>query len=205
MIRLSRFRLLSFLPPTIVLAIVGGCASNLANIALRKQEQASRLRIETLERQHAADAATITAYQTANGSLQTLPQGQLDQLFTTHGLSLKRLTGGYDADPKTPGDDALKIYAVPTDDQNQPIKALGEFKVEAFVIGQDDAPLEAWTFSQDQARQAWLGDVLLYEFVLECPFKAPPKQAKLRVNVTFTDALTHRQFQAQKAITIQPG
>lgn len=193
-------------PLTIALAIVSGCASKpmQANITLRKEQRSLNDRIDVLNRQHDADAASIAAYQKSNGSLQTLSQANLDQLFTTHGIKLNRLTGGIETDDAKVGDDALKIYFVPTDEQNQPLKAVGEVTVEAFG---DDAkqPLQQWKFTRQQVKAAWLGDALLYEFVLICPFEKHPSQAKLNVRVTFVDALTGRQFSADKSITIKPG
>src|SRR5690242_13566088 len=74
-----------------------GCGSpNTANIELRKQNQELHDKIDQLTRAHEADAATIRGLQNKAGAVPTLPQDRLDKLFTVHGLTLGRLTGGAD-------------------------------------------------------------------------------------------------------------
>ena len=180
------------------LALTGlmGCkAPNAANIQLRKQTQELRAKVDDLERRHAADAAQMRAIEARSGStLPTLTQEQLDKLFTVQGIQLGRLTGVDDQG-------VLKVYATPTDDIGQPLKAAGSFVVEAFDLAKKDKPLvDRWEFGLDQARQNWFGQALLYEYVLSCPLPSPPEHPDLTLKVSFTDALTGRTFEAQKVI-----
>src|SRR3954452_4154622 len=118
-----------------MLLICTSCSSpSTANIELRKEKQALQDQIAELNRVHQADQATIQGLQNQIGTLPTLPQNRLDQLFTVHGLELGRLTGGADLDPKKPGDEGIKVYATPTDDDGEPIKAAGTFVIEAFDL-----------------------------------------------------------------------
>src|SRR4051812_12066002 len=109
----------------------GGCIfgkPNQANIGLRKKLQQLEEQVTTLQAQRAADQQLIAAYQRANSSASSqpsLPPDRLAQLVTTRALKFGRLTGGRDSDPKTPGDEALKVYVVPIDEAGQPIKAAG--------------------------------------------------------------------------------
>src|SRR5262249_40029099 len=144
----------------------GGCSSPYpANTQLRKDNQALSEKVDDLARQNAGLTAQVAAAQSAN-SIPTLPEARLDQLFTVHGLSLGKLSGGY-----TPGldgpDQLLKVYAVPTDDDGEPIKAAGSFTVELLDLEQSgDQRLGWWEFSAAESRGRWYGHALLYTYVL---------------------------------------
>ena len=184
------------------LLAAAGCSSpSPANIQLRKDNQALTSQVQDLQRQNAGLTAQIAAAQSGN-SIPTLPESRLDQLFTVHGLTLGELTGGYT--PLLTGpDQMLKVYAVPTDDDGQPLKAAGSFVVDLRDITAADGPLIGhWEFPLDQARTLWFGRAMLYTYVLDCPWQTIPQHAGLLVNVTFTDALTGRRFTAHQNITV---
>jgi hypothetical protein len=187
-----------------VALLLNGCAKpSAANIDLRKQNQDLRAEVEQLKLGREGDLATIRSLQEAKGSLPTLPPERLDQLFTTHGLKLGRLSGGARTDPAATSDDALKIYVVPTDQTGDELKAAGSFVVEAFDLASSDSPrVGRWTFDVEAARKCWLGDALLYEYVLPCPLERRPAHGELTVRVMFTDALSQRTFEAQKVIHV---
>jgi len=205
---MERHRLFSILhlPSSIlVLFLLTGCAGpSKANIELRKQIQTLQSQIDQLNRQHAADAATIQSLQSRQGTSPTLPEPRLNQLFTVHGLELDRLTGGDDWDPSKPGDDGLKIYAIPTDDDGQKFKAAGSFVVEAFDLNlPKDQRIGRWTFDPTEARKDWVGHFMLYEYVLTCPWQTVPAHPDLTIKVSFTDLLTGRTFTAQKQVSVK--
>jgi hypothetical protein len=188
--------------------LVSGCTKpSGANIELRKQNQELNDRIAALEKSREADAATIRALEGRVGTVPTLPKDRLDRLFTVHGLSLGRLTGGMDEDPRKPGDEGIKVYAVPTDDGGDPLKAAGSFTIEAFDLANAQSPLVGkWTFDTSAARSAWNGAApLSYQYVLKAPWQqgGPPAHEELTVKVTFTDGLTGRQFDAQKVVRVK--
>ena len=191
-----------------LLLIAAGCSSpNAANIAVRKENQQLRDQVADLQRQHAADEAQIRALESHATTVPVLPHERLETLFTTHGLKFGRLTGGADLDPSRPGDEGIKVYVVPIDGTGQQIKAAGSFVVEAFDLGKSQPPRQVgrWEFPLDQAAKNWFGQALLYTYVLTCPWQAaPPQDADLTLRVTFTDALTQRQFTEQKQIRVNP-
>jgi len=173
-------------------AFLAGCSSapNQANIALRKENQKLSAQIADLQRRNACLEAQIRVVQASSAStVQSLPEDRLEQLFTTHGLSL--------------GDDGLRVYAVPVDGQGQPLKAAGTFRVELFDLDQASTRLGTWDFSLEQSRNDWLGSLWFYTYQLPCPWQKMPRHAKLLVHVTFTDALTGRVFTADKDITVK--
>ena len=196
---------------SVCLAVVSGgagCSSpNPANIKLRRDNQELADKVATLERQHAADIAQIRALESHATTVPVLPQERVETLFTAHGLKFGRLTGGADLDPNKPGDEAIKVYVVPIDGEGQQIKAAGSFSVDAFDLGKShaDRRIGHWEFPLDQAAKKWFGQAMLYTYVLTCPWQGtPPADAELTIRVTFTDALTQRQFTEQKQVKINP-
>jgi hypothetical protein len=114
------------------------------------------------------------------------------------------LTGGVNLNPKTPGDDAIRVDIVPIDEQGQSLKAAGSFVIEAFDLqAAGDTQVGKWTFDIQQARNAWLGEAFQYEYLLTCPLKVVPKHSDLTLRVTFTDALTGRKFSEQRQVRIK--
>ena len=137
----------------------------------------------------------IRSLQERNGSLPTLPHERLQRLFTTHDVTLGRLTGGADLDPAKPGHEGLKIYATPVDQTGDQLKAAGTFTVEAFDLVRDEgAKIGTWTFDAAASRAAWSSVLNRYNYVLTCPWQTPPQGADLHVVVTFVDGLTQGQF-----------
>ncbi|HEY7119925.1 MAG TPA: hypothetical protein VH475_25275 [Tepidisphaeraceae bacterium] len=210
--RLRSFALRSAAP--LLLVIPAGCgAPDAANITLRKENQNLRDQIETLGRAREADAATIRSLQAKVGTLPTLPEDRLDKLFTTHGLQLGRLTGGADLDATKPGDEGVKVYATPTDDEGQPFKAAGSFVIEAYDLAENPPQqIGKWSFDVDAAKKAWIGSFLARNYVFTLPWQQrPPRHDELTVKVTFHDELTGREFHDQKVVKVkippatQPG
>jgi hypothetical protein len=188
-----------------VVLLLAGCGGpNAAHIEVRKKNQDLRDELETLKRAREADAATIRGLQDRVGTIPTLPQERLAKLFTVHGLTLGRLTGGADLDRAKPGDEGLKVYATPTDQDGQPLKAAGSFVVEAFDLAANPPAIGKWTFDVDAARRAWNGALMSNQYVLPAPWQAPPAHEDVTVKVTFRDELTGREFTAQKAVKVQP-
>jgi hypothetical protein len=198
---------LSLAPAVVVLlaaALSSGCGSpNVASIKVRRENQELRTKVAELERREQAHLAQIRAMESKSTTVPSLPHERLETLFTTHGLRFGRLTGGADLDPKQPGDDGLKIYVVPTDGQGQPIKAAGSFVVEAFDLAKgENARVGRWEYPLDQAAKNWFGQAMLYTYVLPAPWQQQqrPEHGDLTIRVTFTDALTGRQFTEQKVV-----
>jgi hypothetical protein len=184
--------------------LLGGCGKpNAANIELRRLLQERDETIRQLETQQRADRATIAQLQAAGGApaIATLPREQLDLLFTTHGLSMSRLTGLARIDPKSPDPDGVKVYVVPTDQSGQPIKSAGRFVVEVFDLANVAENLVVRReFSVEESRKAWVGEAFQYTYVLNVPFGKLIAAKELTVRVTFTDELTQRQFTAQRVV-----
>jgi hypothetical protein len=190
----------------LILSLCGCGTPNAANIKLRKENQDLREQFARLERERDADRARIKSLEPSAGTLATLPNDRLEKLFTTHGVRIEKLTGGSRSRPELPADDVLKVYVVPTDADTDELKAAGSFAIKAYDLNEPGSPLlGTWEFDTDQARKSWYGSAMLYEYVFACPLKPSPKHEQITVHVTFTDALTQRQFEAQKVIHVSLG
>ena len=110
--------------------------------------------------------------------------------------------GGADLDAKSPGQDGLKVYVTPYDDDGDDFKAAGTITVEAFDLAVKDAALGRWSFTPAEAKALWNGQALQYEYILPCAWQTKPAHAELTVKVTFVDALTGRSFSEQKLVKI---
>ncbi len=188
-------------------SLAAGCGGvpNKANIELRKQNQQLNAQMDDLNRRHEADLATIRGLQAQATTVPVLPQDQLDQLFTVAGLKFGGLTGGYHPDMNQTGDTMLKVYVVPIDEQGDKLKAAGSFHIDLFDLSlKSDNRIGAWDFDLPTTRSDWNGSGLLYTYVLDCPWQTVPVNPKLTARIAFTDALTHRVFTVDKAITVQP-
>ncbi|HUB26279.1 MAG TPA: hypothetical protein VL992_12690 [Tepidisphaeraceae bacterium] len=195
-----------FVLATAIVAAATGCTSrpNQANIALRKQNQDLTAQVADLQRQNAALIAQEQATDAHAGSIvPQLPESRLQKLFTTAGLKIGSLTGGYNPGPSGP-DTELRVFVVPIDQDGQPIKMAGSFSVELFDLSEQDTRIGRWNFSLDEARNDWFGQAFLYTYVLDCPWQTPPQHANLTMKVTFVDELTGRQFSVTQPVTVNP-
>ena len=188
--------------------LIGG-PRNTANIQLRKENQDLRNQIAALERQAQADAAVIRSRDAKVGTLPTLPRERISNLFTTHDITLGRLTGGADLDPQQPGHEGLKVYLIPIDGDGDPLKAAGVITVEAFDLSREERPkIGSWTFDLEAGRRQWTSVLNRYNYVLTCPWQeAPPTGGSLHVEVTFVDELTRGRFKKSADVTVEvpPG
>ena len=190
----------------VMLCAMSGCTTpDAANITLRKQVQSLQDENATLKVQHAGDEASLKARESTTGpAITTLPEDQLDTLFTVHGIRFGRLTGGFDLDPNKPGDDVLKISLIPTDETNDDLKAAGAITIDAFDLAAPDPHIGHWAFTAAQTRDLWNGNGLMYEYILTLPWQTPPTHADVTIKATFVDSLTGRSFTAQKLVTVRP-
>ncbi|MBV8782075.1 MAG: hypothetical protein JO353_11825 [Phycisphaerae bacterium] len=174
---------------------LGGCGSpSAANIALRIKLQKRDDEIAKLKRQHTADQADLVARR--GPTTQSLSSEKLASLYTTHGIKIGKLTG----ETKN----GFRVEVTPTDEDGQSLKAAGSFDVSLFDLADKGTSIGEWKFDEAAARSNWLGSAFMYAYVLPCPLKQPPAHSDLTVRVTFTDALTGRQFTEQKEIDISP-
>jgi hypothetical protein len=199
---------LRLLPLLALLFTAGGCgflfkSPSKANVALRKENQDLQDQLARLQRQHAADEATIRGLGQPGGAVPALDPARLGRLFTVHSIRLGRLTGGADLDPNHPGHEGLKIYVNLLDQHGDAFKASGSFVVEAFDLSDQARRLGRWEFPADKSQDYWHSFLTRYEYVLPCPWQqSPPRHPDVTVRVQFTDELTGRQFVEQRVAKV---
>lgn len=185
--------------------LCAGCLGkpNQANIVLRKENQQLHSQLDQLKNQHEMDANVIAGWQARAPSEPTLPPAELDKLYTTHGIRLGKLTGGINLDPNQPGDQALKVYVILSDQSGQEFKAAGTITVEAFDLAAKEPLVGRWQFDLEQARQNWYGYFLIdYYYAVICPWPVAPRHPDLTVKVTFVDELTKLPFTTQGVVRV---
>jgi hypothetical protein len=182
----------------------GGCGTpSKVNIELRKENQRLQETLQEAEHLNGAYQREIAGLRQRQGTLATLPPDRLAQLFTTHGLSFSRLTGGADLNPDQRGDEGLAVHVVPTDQQGQSLKAAGSFDIEAFDLAEPKDPLIGhWHFDLEESKQAWNALALVYCYSLICPWQKVPKHEDITIKVTFLDALTQTPYHAQEVVRV---
>lgn len=203
----------SYLFRVICLALAGvivagsGCGPSGAHTTLRKENQQLQAEVAQLKRLREGDLARIRGLEGSGGAgpatRPMLPQHELDRLYTAHGLSFGRLTGGYRDDPKSVEDDGVAVYVVPTDEDGQTLKAAGSFVISVYDLATPDkALLVTRKFSLDESRKRWFGGAMLFNYVLKLPFDKQPTHRELMIHVEFTDQLTGRVIASEKQVSV---
>jgi hypothetical protein len=176
-----------------------------ANTELRKQNQTLQEKVDQLTTVHKSDQDALAACQRSHPTTASLGPDQLAQLVTTHSLKIGSLTGGDNPESTASSDSMLKVYAVPLDEDGVPIRAAGSFKIEAFDLQDPAKPtIGTWTFDQAQTQKSFYSTLMLYTYVLPCPWQINPAHSGLTLRVTFDDALTGREFVQQVETKVRP-
>lgn len=185
------------------LALLAGCRPSSSNSKLRRENAQLRDEVAKLRLQEAGDEARIAALESSTTRPAYTSEQTLNRLYTAHGLSFGRLTGGYKLDDAQPADAGVAVYVVPTDQDAQPIKAAGTFLITVFDLSVPEKPLLAKReFNLEESKANWYGHAMLFNYVLKVPFQTPPKSDDLLVRTQFTDELTGRVITADKTVKI---
>lgn len=181
-----------------------GCgAPNHANIELRKRIQTLEAQNAALQEQAQSQRRMIASLQSAHPTTQHLGPDELKKLYVTYGVKFARLTGGADLNPSLPGDEGLRVYLTPTDEQGETIQAAGSVVIEAFDLDlPDKSRIGRWEFATSETRKHWQSLLLEAAYVLTCPWQQTPQHANLTLRATFTDELTGASFTAQRPVTV---
>ena len=206
---MSRFAAILLLNCSLAVLFTGCAKPNPVTIQLRKENQQLNARIDSLRQQNNARLARIATLEQQTGpSVPTLAQSRLDAMFTVHSIELGRQTGGYNPNPDKPGDQGLRIYLTPLDENGDPLKATGQVTVEAYDLAMPlDNRIGRWVFEPAALKGAWRSLGPLHAFVLTPSWQSIPRHSETTVKVGFRDELTGRTFSAIKDIrvTLPPG
>lgn len=184
-----------------------GCKSN-KRYDLLEAELRTRDR-ELAEARHALDQARNInrAYEHARGP--AVPGAPVHA--TSNGsacpvreIALGRGTGGVD-DDGCPGDEALMVVIVPTDEDRSAVKVMARATVAAWEVSPQGTktPIGAWDVPADRLRPTWRSGLLATGYFVSLPWQTYPATNKVRVAVRLTTT-DGRTFEADRDVTVQP-
>jgi hypothetical protein len=195
----------------LVLLALFGCRSansELVEAELRDREKQLDELKQELDHRDAEIQGLEAEIQRLQRKLAKADAGPVGSALLVKRITLGRSTGGYDQDPKIPGDEALLVVVEPHDLDDQVTKIPGAVHVDLFEINQQGLEflISTWDLSAKEVRNNWETPLIggpAYRLVL--PWKLWPNYENLRVVVQFTTPEGQR-FQADKKFSIRlPG
>lgn len=186
--------------------IIGGCDlpkkdhSTLARELTEKTESLRKLQQENQQLQ--------TAFSEQKQQIRTLQQlgdRRFDLLYRIQRIELGRHTGGVNLDD-IGGDDGIKVYLRPIDQDGSVIKTAGTVKIQLFDLAADPKTnlIGEYLFDVTEISKQWSSGFLAYHFSFECPWQmGPPAHKEITVRAEFTDYLTGKVLTAQKLCKIK--
>jgi hypothetical protein len=191
-----------------LLAAVAGCRSSSLELVegeLReKEKQLDDLKHESDRKdlQIQALEADIDRLQRKAAKAAGEPMGSV---VLVKKITLGRSTGGYDLEPKIPGDEALQVVLEPRDIDDQSVKAPGCVHIDLYEVNPQGLEflISDWDLSAKEVRNKWDAPLIggpAYRIIL--PWKSWPNYEDMRVVVMFTTPEGQR-FQADKKFTIR--
>jgi hypothetical protein len=168
------------------------------------------VKIEQLTQEKARLRGELTQSNTENEQLRKqvqvlsgLPEDvKLDSLYRLQRVKIHRYTGLLDED-KDGKMEKLVVYLQPIDDQGDVIKAAGAVKVQLWDLNQasGEALLGQWNVGADDLKKHWVTFLVTdYRLTFDLAEKIERFESPLTVKVTFTDTLSGKVFNEQRAI-----
>lgn len=128
-----------------------------------------------------------------------------DRLVRVDRIGLDRLSGMYD-DNRDGVPDGIVLYVRLYDADNDVLKAAGSVRVSLYDLSlpEGQQSLARLDYSAEELKPLWFGRFMTSHYTLRLPFgpncRKPSGQTVTAV-VVFTDLLTGRSFEAQKALS----
>jgi hypothetical protein len=119
-------------------------------------------------------------------------------------IAVGRGTGGVD-DDGAPGDEALMVVIVPTDEDRSAVKIPGRATIAAWEVTPEGLkqPIGAWDVTPEQLRPTWRNGLISTGYFVRLAWQTFPAGTKVRVAVRLT-TLDNRAFEADRDITVRP-
>ncbi len=193
-----------FVVATLLAMLASGCVSQARYDKVYLQMLSAHDEAEKFKKAKTKLYESIAQKDKQIATLQTLGQKRLEKLNRVERINLSGSSTGVDLDDK-PGDEAIKVYLQPIDQDGSTIKAAGSIKIELYDLAA--APKEnligRYEWSVDEISKHWASFVVHhYSFV--CKWQAQtPKHDEITIRVEFTDYLTGKTFTNQTVCKIQ--
>jgi hypothetical protein len=182
----------------LLLGFVVGCDTTELE-TLQADLRAARRTVDDLQRDNDDLTDALAQRDERITTLVGLGENRLENIPHVARVELGRHTAGTDIDG-VDGDDAMKVYITPIDQDGTAIKAAGEVTLQLYDLaaGPDDTFLGEYKWSVEELRKRWSSGFMSYHYSLECPWlSGPPANDEITVRVTFVDYLTGKTFTAQ--------
>jgi hypothetical protein len=190
----------------VCLALVAGCKSN-------NRYDGIEAELRTRNRELAEARSELEQYKLTAGAYQQgatcglpgqggEPRGPVPQFIRE--IRIGSGSGGLDADGK-PGDEALQVVVVPSDDEGSAVKVPGRVAVTAFEVNRAGlkTPIGQWDVPPDVLKRHWKSGLLTTGYVLVLQWDRPPTTDRVRVVVRLTTT-DGRSFEADKDVPVSP-
>ena len=192
---------------SVVSLTAGGCdVARTREMELADRLEASQQTAYQLSQANAELQKTVVAQQQQIRTLQRLGDKRMDKLPRIQRISLGRYPGGVDMDGK-PGDDGVRVFVEPIDQDGSTIKSPCEVTVQLFDLAAQPAEknlIGSYHFSVEEASKSWSSGFMAYYYRFDCPWKgAPPAHDEITVRVELTEYLTGKTFTEQKFCKIK--
>ncbi|RIK66730.1 MAG: hypothetical protein DCC66_12840 [Planctomycetota bacterium] len=134
-------------------------------------------------------------------------RARFDRLVRVDRIDLDRLSGAYDEN-NDGVPDGIVLYLRLYDAENDVLKAAGSLRVALYDLSLPDGQqaLIRMDYSADELKPLWFGRFMTSHYTLRLPFgpafRRPAGQTVTAV-VVFTDLLTGRSFETQRALPAQ--
>ena len=137
-------------------------------------------------------------------SLQNLGDKRLEKLYHVKTIEIGRYTAGVDNDPR-PGDDAVKVFIRPLDQNGDVVKAAGDMTIQIFdlSLAPKDTLIALCQYKVDELSKYWASGFLTYHYSFECKWKTPPRSTDVTVRAEFVDYLTGKHHVAQTVAKVK--
>lgn len=186
------------------LALAAGCAQQ-SDVELNR-------RISELSEQLQQREQQVQALQAANEEMKAnidrirgFSPEQLQLIVAPQRLEIASLSGGRDFDNQ-PGDDGVRIFLKPIDQDGDAIKVAGDIRVDLFDLSEPggDTLIGSVSFPAQEVGKHWYGKLVTYHYTLDCPWKRPPDSQEVTARVTFVDYITKRLLTTQAVFKVAP-
>jgi outer membrane murein-binding lipoprotein Lpp len=188
----------------LALFLAAGCASH-------NDKESLAIKIEQLTQENTQLQEQIAQFNSENKELKDqiqalsgLPEDvRLENLIRVKRIKIGRYTGFFDKD-NDGRKEKLIVYIQTIDEQSDALKAAGTIEVQLWNLNKPDnkALLGQWKVGPDELKKLWFATVITsnYRLTFNVADIIDNLQEPLTVRVTFTDYLTGKVFNEQKAI-----
>ena len=184
-----------------------GCAQPAAtdDATAPLRERVATLTGQLEQRRHERDALQrqVRQLHTQIDQRRQLSPAVRDMEFTVQRIDIGWLSGGR-GHREGVGDDRIRLFVFPIDQQGHTVKRLGTIAIRLFDLAMPEGrqQIGAWKFEAAEAGSKWTSNLVTYGYQFDLKWQAgPPQCPDLNVKVDFT-GLDGKRFSATRQIRV---